>query len=72
MGAVERVAAEPHPDPWKTVVVKIPAPAMRIVSEAFDRYWEHHEPPPSVGAAWGLMLEALAADYIAGPNPEGW
>lgn len=68
MAALEQ---EPHPDPWKTVSVKIPAPAMRVVSAAFDRYWAGRPMPPSgVAAAWGLLFEALAADYLAGPDPE--
>lgn len=71
VAAAERLA-EPHPDPFSQIVVRLPTPAARIVGQAFDRYYANHAPPASVAVAWGMFLEALAADYLAGPDPEGW
>ena len=55
-------------DGWSTISCRVPDAARVVIADAVSRFWRGKDIPHNEAAAYGLMLEALAADYLAGPE----
>ena len=62
---------EPEPvvdDEWVSITVKIPVESMDVVNQAKDLIGEHKQLHKDKAILWGMVLECLAAEYLAVPT----
>jgi hypothetical protein len=52
---------------WHTIPLRVTDAQHGVLAAAWERYWDGKD-RPAEDVAWGLLVEHLAADYLAGPS----
>jgi hypothetical protein len=58
----------PLDDEWVSITAKIPVEAMDVVNQAKDLIGEQNQLHKDKAILWGMVLECLAAEYLAVPT----
>jgi hypothetical protein len=58
----------PLDDEWVSITAKIPVEAMDVVNQAKDLIGEQKQLHKDKAILWGMVLECLAAEYLAAPQ----
>lgn len=56
------------PDLWINLHLRVHPGAHHIIDLAHSRFWQGYPRPATDPVALGLLLEALCADFLAGPE----